>query len=265
MKTVLKVEHLTKRFGGLCAVNDLSFTMSARTIHSLIGPNGSGKSTTINMIIGSFPSTSGQVFHEEIEITNCQPYSISATGINRTYQNLKLYNSMTVLENLMVGRQSKTEQGFASFLVNPFRAAKEEKEIRDKALETLNYIGLYDLREENVRNISYGRQKMTELGRALMNEPKLLFLDEPAAGLNPSERAEFVELMVKVFQSGIDLFLIEHNMDVVMNISDKITVINFGAKIAEGTPAEIQSNPDVISAYLGDRYKQINKEETGAC
>ncbi|NLF28652.1 MAG: ABC transporter ATP-binding protein [Clostridiales bacterium] len=262
MATVLKIEGLTKRFQGLVAVNNLSIDMQERTIHALIGPNGSGKSTTINMITGSYPSTEGRVFHRDAEITNRPAYEIAKTGINRTFQNLKLYKSMTVLENLMVGMHMKTSQGFLSFLVNPVRTAAEEKQMCEKALEVLDFIGLHPLRNEYVNNISYGRQKMTELGRSLMNGPRLLFLDEPAAGLNPSERVEFIDILVKVFESGIDLFLIEHNMDVVMNISNRITVINFGMKIAEGNAREIQSDETVIKAYLGNKYR---KQEAGKC
>ena len=261
MSSVLKLEGVTKRFQGLVAVNNLSIDMQERTIHSLIGPNGSGKSTTINMITGTYPSTSGRIFHGNREITNKPAYEIAATGINRTFQNLKLYKSLTVLENLMVGMHMKTRQGFFSFLVNPVRTAAEERQMYEKSMEILNFIGLYKLRDEYVNNISYGRQKMTELGRALMNDPKLLFLDEPAAGLNPSERMEFVNTMLKVFDSGIDLFLIEHNMDVVMNISHKITVINFGMKIAEGTAREIQNDETVITAYLRNKYKKRETEE----
>ena len=256
MASVLKLEGLTKQFGGLTAVNNLSIDMQERTIHSLIGPNGSGKSTTINMITGAFPETKGRVFHGDTEITNKPAYEIARTGINRTFQNLKLYKSMTVFENLMTGMHMKMKQSFASFLFNPMHTAREEKEMREKALEILNFINLYDLRDEYVSNISYGRQKMTELGRSLMTDPKLLFLDEPAAGLNPTERVEFVNILLKVFENGIDLFLIEHNMDVVMNISNKITVINFGTKIAEGTAEEIQNDDVVIEAYLGKNHKK---------
>ena len=260
MAAVLKIQNLTKQFEGLVAVNDLSIDMEERTIHSLIGPNGSGKSTTINMITGTFQATSGHIWHRDVEITSLPPYQIAKTGLNRTYQNLKLFNSMTVMDNLMVGMHMKTKQNYLSFLLNFSQANREEKEMREKAKEILDYTGLYNLRNEYVNNISYGRQKMTELARALMNGPGLLLLDEPAAGLNPTERGEFVSLLQKVFNSGIDLFLIEHNMDVVMNISNRITVINFGAKIAEGTADEIQNNDEVIKAYLGERYRQIKKE-----
>lgn len=256
METVLKLEGVTKRFSGLVAVNNLSISMRERTIHSLIGPNGSGKSTTINVITGALPVTEGSIFHRNVKISELPTYKITRTGVSRTFQNLKLFNSMTVMENLMVGMHMNTKQGLISFLLNPGAAIKEERAMAEKAEEILHYIGMYKLKDEYVNNIAYGKQKMTELGRALMTEPKLLLLDEPAAGLNPSERVEFVDILIKVFESGIDLFLIEHNMDVVMNISHQITVINFGAKIAEGDRKSIQEDPEVIKAYLGDRYKQ---------
>ena len=256
MATILKLDGVTKRFGGLVAVNNLSIDMHSRTIHSLIGPNGSGKSTTTNMITGTYPVSEGRIFHGDTEITNKKAYEIARTGINRTFQNLKLYKSMTVTENLMAGMHMKMQQSFASFLVNPRKTAREEKQMLEKTYEILNFIGMYKLKDEYVNNISYGRQKMTELGRSLMTDPKLLFLDEPAAGLNPTERVEFVDILLKTFESGIDLVLLEHNMAVVMNISHRITVINFGTKIAEGTAEEIQNNDSVIEAYLGSKFRK---------
>lgn len=263
MSTILELKNLTKRFSGLVTVNDLSITMKERTIHSLIGPNGSGKSTTVNMISGALKTTGGEIWHKNKRIDNTPAYQVARTGMGRTFQNLKLFPSMTVLENLMVGMHDQSKQGFLPFLVNIPGALKEERVMEERAKEVLDSINMYDLKDEYVDNLSYGRQKMTELGRALMGQPDLLLLDEPAAGLNPSERLEFIEILIKVFESGIDLFLIEHNMDVVMNISHIVTVINFGKKIAEGKPKEIQESPAVIKAYLGDRYKQ-NMAKGGA-
>jgi len=256
MANVLTVEHLTKKFAGLTAVNDLSFTMKERTIHSLIGPNGSGKSTTINMCTGSLPITSGTVKYRDEIISGRVLHEVASRNIGRTFQNLKLFGSMTVEENLMVGMQAQMKEGILKFLVSPASAKAEEKRANERAMEVLDYIGMYKYRNETVANLAYGQQKLTELGRSIMTAPKLLFLDEPAAGLNPSERVEFVKILLKVFDDGIDLFLIEHNMDVVMNISNYITVINFGSKIAEGTPKEIQNNDEVIAAYLGSQFKK---------
>lgn len=256
MSAVLEVRGLTKKFSGLTAVSDLSFDMKPRTIHSLIGPNGSGKSTTINMITGALSITSGKVAYNGQTISGLPMHEVAQKGIGRTFQNLKLFTSMTVKENLMVGMHSQLRTGFIKFLLNPSAAQKEELLAEERALEVIDYIGLNRQKDEIVKNLPYGQQKLTELGRAIMTSPRLLFLDEPAAGLNPSERVRFIDVLIKIFQDGTDLFLIEHNMDVVMSISNYITVINFGKKIAEGCPKEIQNNEEVIKAYLGDKYKR---------
>ena len=252
---ILKVEHLTKKFGGLTAVNDFSFDMQPRTIHALIGPNGSGK-TTINMLNGVFPATSGKITFEGREITGMATYKIARLGVARTFQNIKLFNSLTVEENLMIGGQAKyAKANIVEFLLNPKKAAHEEKVLKEVAAEVMDKLKITDIAHRTVDGLPYGKLKMVELARSMMSSPKLILLDEPAAGLNPSERVEFLESLLQLFESGVDLFLVEHNMDVVMKISHNITVINFGSKIAEGKPKEIQNNPEVIKAYLGDRHK----------
>lgn len=255
--SILRIQNLTKRFSGLTAVNNLSFDMEPRTIHALIGPNGSGKTTTINMINGVFPATEGHIYFNDTEITNMPTHKIAQMGICRTFQNIKLFNTLTVEENLMVGGQMiHAPSGILSFLVNPIRAGKEERALRESAGKVMEQLHITDIAKRQVAGLPYGKLKMVELARCLMANPKLMLLDEPAAGLNPSERVEFLEILNKVFDDGVDLFLIEHNMDVVMTISHHITVINFGSRIADGTPKEIQNNPEVIQAYLGDRYQE---------
>ncbi|MEY8355173.1 ABC transporter ATP-binding protein [Lachnospiraceae bacterium 54-53] len=256
MDDILKVTDAAKKFAGLVAVDDLSFTMKKRTIHSLIGPNGAGKTTTINLMTGVFPLTSGEVFFDGEKISGFPTYKISRKGMSRTFQNIKVFPSMTLLENVMVGGHETAPMGIVRSLLNIRGANREEKMLKEKAEYILNYIGMYKLKDERMDNLPYGRQKMSELARALMTDPKLILLDEPAAGLNPSERFELVKIILKIFNDGKDFFLIEHNMDVIMTISNYITVLNFGRKIAEGTPLEIQNNDEVIKAYLGERFKK---------
>ena len=255
MKTILKLDNVVKNFSGLVAVRNLSFEIEERSIHALIGHNGSGKTTTVNMIAGVLPVTNGEIFYGDTKISGLRTFEIARLGIGRTFQNLKLFGSMSVIENLMIGGHRLAQMGILRFMFSFRKAGQEEKLLKEKAEQIVNYIGLYDVKNENVKSLPYGKQKMVELGRALMTAPKLLLLDEPAAGLNASERKKFVDIILKTFATGIDILLIEHNMDVVMNISNQITVLNFGAKIAEGTPTEIKNNREVIKAYLGDKFK----------
>ncbi len=256
MENILSIRDLTKQFGGLTAVNKLSFDVKKGSIHALIGPNGSGKTTTLSMIAGSLKPTQGTIVYKGEPINPLREYERAQKGIGRTFQNIKLFPSMTVQENIMTGAVQQTSIGITRFIFDIVGTRKEEKMLKEKACEVLNMLGMYHLKDELVKNLPYGNQKVLELGRSIINNPELILLDEPAAGLNPSERSEFVDILLKLNEQGKTLLLIEHNMDVVMKISKRLTVLNFGCKIAEDAPEGIQKNPDVIKAYLGDRFVQ---------
>lgn len=256
MDHILSVQNMTLCFGGLVAVNNVSFDVKRRTIHSLIGPNGAGKTTIISMINGTLPVPAGKVIFDGEDVTGMPTHQLTRRGMARTFQNIKLFDSLTVEENLLLGAEHFYENdNFVKFLFTPGRQKRLEERARVAVREVMDNLGLTELRNEPVGRLAYGHKKIIELARAMMTKPKLILLDEPAAGLNPSERHEFIDVVKEIFISGVDLFIIEHNMDVVMNLSNRITVINFGEKIADGTPEEIRNNDLVISAYLGDRYK----------
>jgi len=247
----LEVANLVKRFGGLVAVSEVNFSVIPGQIKAIIGPNGAGKTTIFNLITGIEPPSTGQIKFKERELNGLKPHRISALGISRTFQHVELYNNMSVLENVMVGRHPRTFSGMLSAAFRLPKAKREEKAIVEEAMERLKFVGLDASAEESAANLPFGQQRLLEFARALATEPELLLLDEPAAGLNIKETEEVGGLIRRIRDMGITVLLVEHDMSLVMNISDEVMVLNYGEKIAEGTPSKIQNNEDVIAAYLG--------------
>lgn len=249
---ILELKDVTKKFGALTAVDGVNLKVEENQICALIGPNGAGKTTVFNMITGAYQVTSGDVIFNGKSICGKKPHQIVEKGIARTFQNIRLFKSATVLENVMTGFHCKTKTGMFNIIFNYRKCMQEEAECREKALEILRFLGLEDVKDLEARNIPYGHQRLLEIGRALATSPKLLLLDEPAAGMNSQEKKELVNTIRKIRDTyHLAVLLVEHDMELVMGISENITVINFGRPIACGTAEEIQNNNDVIEAYLG--------------
>jgi branched-chain amino acid transport system ATP-binding protein len=248
---LLEVDDVTIRFGGLTALDSVTFDIHQGEILGLIGPNGAGKTTCFNVMTGVYEATSGQVRFDGRPLGKLKRHEITRLGIARTFQNIRLFKSMTALENVMVGADAHSKVGFFDALLRTPRHRSTESEARERALELLDFVGVGGRTDELAANLSYGDQRRLEIARAMATNPKLLCLDEPAAGFNPAEKQKLMELIRKVRDQGFTVLLIEHDMRLVMGVTDRIVVLEFGRKIAEGEPAEIRDNPAVIAAYLG--------------
>jgi branched-chain amino acid transport system ATP-binding protein len=249
---LLAAENVRKEFGGLVAVNDLDFTIPERSIVSLIGPNGAGKTTFFNMLTSVYKPTAGRITFDGTDVTAKPPHAITKLGIGRTFQNIRLFPQMTALENVLVGMHCRLRGGILGSIFGTPRVRREERVAHERARELLRYSGLGRVDDELAENLSYGDQRRLELARALATDPKLLLLDEPTAGMNPQETVRFTDFLGKLRSDRpISILLIEHDMKVIMGVSERVTVLDYGEQIAEGTPAEIQRNERVIEAYLG--------------
>lgn len=249
---MLEVLELCKSFGGIMALMNVSFHAPPASLTAIIGPNGAGKTTLLNIISGVYLKSAGEILFDGKRITGMQPHQVAYLGITRTFQNLQVFDNMTALENVMVGFHSCTSSGFVACLARSWKVRREEREVRQRAADMLKRVNLAGRENQPGSTLAYGDQKRLELARALMSRPKMILLDEPVSGLNASETADMAELIVKLKESGITILLVEHDMNFVMQVSDEIVVLNYGEKLAQGTPLDIQNDDRVIAAYLGD-------------